>query len=61
MPTHKDLPEGFHEAAERRSREAYEATLRAAQQRKATYAARLAAADEARAATSVPPPPTAPR
>jgi hypothetical protein len=67
MPTHPDLPEGFHERARRRSREVTEAVERARAAREATAPRsraqlarerreRLTAEDEARSGTSVPPP-----
>jgi len=68
VPTHRDLPDGFHEISRRRSAEVTEAIERARAGREANAAktrdqlarerrARLNAEDAARAATSVPPPP----
>lgn len=67
MPTHPDLPDGWHEHARRRSREVVEAVERARAEREATAPRSLAqlarerrermtAEDQARSATSVPPP-----
>ena len=67
MPTHPDLPDGFHEIARRRSAEVTEAIERARAAREASAPksrverarerrARLEAEDAARAARSVPPP-----
>jgi hypothetical protein len=68
MPTHRDMPDGFHDVARRRSAEMTEAIERARVAREASapkirdQLAReprvlLEAQDTARAATSVPPPP----
>lgn len=67
MPTHPDMPDGFHEVARRRSAEVTDAIERARAAREARAAksrdqlarerrARLDREDAARAATSVPPP-----
>lgn len=67
MPTHPDMPEGFHDVARRRSAEVTAAIERARAAREASAPksreqlarerrARLEAADASRAATSVPPP-----
>jgi hypothetical protein len=66
MPTHRDMPDGFHDAARRRSADATEAFERARAAREASARKsrdelareRLEALEDARAATSVPPPPT---
>jgi hypothetical protein len=68
MPTHRDMPDGFHEIARRRSAETTDAIERARAAREAGAAKsraqlacerreRLEAEDAARAATSIPPPP----
>jgi phosphoglycolate phosphatase-like HAD superfamily hydrolase len=67
VPTHRDMPEGFHDAAHRRSAEVTEAVERARAARAATAVnsrdqlarerrARLESEDAARTATSRPPP-----
>jgi len=67
MPTHRDLPDGFHDVARRRSAEVTEAIERARAARETNAAvsrdqlardrrSRLEAEDAARAGTSVPPP-----
>jgi hypothetical protein len=56
MPTHRDKPEGFEEAAARRSRELDEAIERSREGRRDRALAELRAKDEARRSSSVPPP-----
>jgi len=67
VPTHRDMPDGFHDAARRRSAEVTDAIERARALREANAVksrdqlarerrSRLEAADAARAASSVPPP-----
>jgi hypothetical protein len=70
MPTHRDMPASWQEHARRRSQEVTHAVERARELREQSAAktlpelarerrTRLAAADAARATTSVPPPPSA--
>jgi hypothetical protein len=67
VPTHRDVPEGFHDAARQRSAEITEAIERARAAREANAVksrdqlarerrVRFEAEDAVRAATSVPPP-----
>jgi hypothetical protein len=67
MPTHRDMPDGFHDAARRQSAQMTEAVERARAVREANAPksleqlarerrARLEAQDAARAATSIAPP-----
>jgi hypothetical protein len=55
MPTHRDKPEGFDEAAARRSRELDEAIERSREARRDRALAELRAKDEVRRSSSVPP------
>jgi hypothetical protein len=57
MPTHREKPEGFEEAARRRTEEVDAASERARRERALTWRERLALQEEERRATSVPPPP----
>lgn len=67
MPTHRDMPDGFHDAARRRSAQVTQAIEQARAAREANAPksreelarerrAQLEAREAARAATSVPPP-----
>jgi len=62
MPTHRDLPDGFDDAADRRRAEVDDAERRALEQRQSLAqaelpsAAELQAIDAERRSTSVPPP-----
>jgi hypothetical protein len=57
VPTHRDKPKGFEEAARRRTREMDEAVEDARRERALGWRGRVEAEEETRRATSVPPPP----
>jgi hypothetical protein len=60
VPTHRDKPDGFEEEARRRSQAVDEANERARSKRAVDWRGNVQEKEEARKATSVPPPPPRP-